>query len=108
MKAGLVEARKLRFNRRADGALSARRRILLGTVVLRRIQVMQYGELIRGMHRGLLNHISFVFPAEGAVGAAVVLSFSATVFADRAFRRRKPDAMVWLLAFPRPCARGSL
>jgi hypothetical protein len=63
MKAGLVEARKLRFNRRADAALSARRRILLGTVVLRRIQMMQYGELIRGMHRGLLNHISFVFPA---------------------------------------------
>jgi hypothetical protein len=31
-----------------------------------------------------------------------VLSFSAAIFADRAFRRRKPDAMVWLLAFLRP------
>jgi hypothetical protein len=32
MKAGLVEARELRFNRRADATRSARRRILLGTV----------------------------------------------------------------------------
>jgi len=65
MTAGLVEARKLRSNRRADAALSARRRILLGTVVLRRIQMIQYGALIRDMHRGFHNHISFVFPAQG-------------------------------------------